>query len=273
MEIGASLARLELTASDAAAAAAFYARTFKLQVTRDGDAFSCHAPGRELRFLNGDGGQLHRVSLRFASPSSFDAYRQALIAQSIETVDHADGAFSVRDPEGRLVQFLCPAMAPSHDEPGCAEQSARLQHFAVRTPDLDALLDFYVNTLHFTLSDRVLSDEGVVTAAFLRTDEEHHVMAIFRAPMSRFDHFSCETPDWTQLRDWADHMASVGVDLAWGIGRHGPGNDTFFMVRDADGNMGEVSSDLERCVPGRTVGQWKHCPQTLNQWGVAIMRC
>jgi catechol 2,3-dioxygenase-like lactoylglutathione lyase family enzyme len=272
MEIGASLAQLELTASDAAAAAEFYARTFRLQVAREGEAFSCRAPGRELRFLNGEGGQLYRVSLRFESPERFEAYRQALVAQGIETVDGVDDAFSVRDPEGRLVRFLAPGASPDTE---CAqgEPSARLQHFAVRTPGLDALLDFYVNTLHFMLSDRVLNEEGVVTAAFLRTDEEHHVMAIFRAPMVRFDHFSCETQDWNQLRDWADHMAAVGVDLAWGIGRHGPGNDTFFMVRDADGNMGEISSDLERCAPGRPQGVWKHRPQTLNRWGVALMRC
>jgi catechol 2,3-dioxygenase len=272
MEIGASLARLELTARDAAAAAEFYARTFKLQVTREGETYSCRAPGRELGFVNGEGGQLHRVSMRFATQAKFDAYRQALIAQGIETLDHAHDAFSVRDPEGRLVRFLAPAASPDVAL-SQGDSSTRLQHFAVRTPELDALLDFYVNTLHFTLSDRVLNDDGVVTAAFLRTDEEHHVMAIFRAPMVRFDHFSCETQDWEQLRDWADHMAAVGVDLAWGVGRHGPGNDTFFMVRDADGNMGEISSDLERCAPGRPVGEWKHRPQTLNQWGVAIMRC
>jgi hypothetical protein len=67
-------------------------------------------------------------------------------------------------------------------------------------------------------------------------------------------------------------MAEVGVDLAWGIGRHGPGNDTFLMVKDMDGNLGEISSDLEVCAPGRPAGEWPHRPQTLNQWGVAIMR-
>jgi catechol 2,3-dioxygenase-like lactoylglutathione lyase family enzyme len=272
MEIGASLARLELTASNAAAAAAFYARTFKLQVTREGETFSCRASGRELQIHAGEAGQLLGVSLQFASQARFEAYRQALVVQGIETLDHAEDAFSVRDPERRQLRFLAPA-ASADTESARGEPSARLQHFAVRTPALDALLDFYVNTLQFTLSDRVLNDEGVVMAAFLRTDEEHHVMAIFRAPMVRFDHFSCETQDWSQLRDWADHMAAVGVDLAWGIGRHGPGNDTFFMVRDADGNMGEISSDLERCMSERPVGEWQHRPQTLNQWGVAIMRC
>ena len=97
-------------------------------------------------------------------------------------------------------------------------------------------------------------------------------MALFRAAEVRFDHFSCEVKGWPDLRDWADHMARVGVDLAWGVGRHGPGNDTFLMVRDMDGNMGEISSDLEVCAPDRPAGVWPHRPQTLNRWGVAIMR-
>ena len=108
---------------------------------------------------------------------------------------------------------------------------------------------------------------GRLTAAFLRTDAEHHSLALFRAPEGRFDHFSCEAPGWQQLRDWADHMAGIGTDLAWGIGRHGPGNDTFLMVRDQDGNMAEISSDLEVCSPGRPAGVWPHRPQTLNQLG------
>jgi catechol 2,3-dioxygenase-like lactoylglutathione lyase family enzyme len=149
---------------------------------------------------------------------------------------------------------------------------ARLQHFALRSPSPARLLEFYVGQLGFVLSDRVLDAAGELTAAFLRTDAEHHSLALFRAPESRFDHFSCEAPGWQQLREWADHMAGTGTDLAWGIGRHGPGNDTFLMVRDEDGNMAEISSDLEVCLPGRPAGVWPHRPQTLNQWGVAIMR-
>jgi hypothetical protein len=44
------------------------------------------------------------------------------------------------------------------------------------------------------------------------------------------------------------------------------------MVKDPDGNLAEVSSDLETCAPGRPIGIWPHRPQTLNQWGVALMR-
>jgi catechol 2,3-dioxygenase-like lactoylglutathione lyase family enzyme len=152
------------------------------------------------------------------------------------------------------------------------EPPARLQHYAVRTPTPQTLLDFYANSLGFSISDLVRNQAGELTAGFLRSDAEHHSLAIFGAAERRFDHFSCETGDWLSLRDWADLMGRRSSPLVWGVGRHGPGNDTFFMVMDPDGNLAEISSDLEQCAPERAVGIWDHRMETLNQWGVAIMR-
>jgi catechol 2,3-dioxygenase len=270
MEIGASLAQLELSSSDPQALSAFYASTFRLGTARVGDAIRCSAPGRELLILPGLAGELRRASFRFHSETRFESHRLALKARGVNATEEATDRITTRDPEGRLITFVAPTKALRLD--AAEPLTARLQHFGVRTPEPAPLVDFYVDKLGFVVSDRVLDDEGNLTAAFLRTDSEHHSMAIFRAPAVRFDHFSCEAPDWEHLRDWADHMAEVGVDLAWGIGRHGPGNDTFLMVKDMDGNMGEVSSDLEVCACDRPAGVWPHRPQTLNQWGVALMR-
>ena len=272
MEIGASLAQLELFASDPPALAAFYAKTFCLDATAVGDTLDCAAPGRRLALVPGEPGQLRSAAFRFHTTAQFDAQREHLAGHGLLAAEGNDGSYTVRDPEGRLITFLPPSAVQVAAEDGGAALSARLQHFAVRTPTPQALVAFYVDRLGFVLSDRVLDETGELTAAFLRTDAEHHAMAVFRASQVRFDHFSCETRDWAHLRDWADHMAKVGVDLCWGVGRHGPGNDTFFMVRDTEGNLGEISSDLESCEPGRPAGTWPHRPQTLNQWGVALMR-
>ncbi|MCM3879724.1 MAG: hypothetical protein ND807_06430, partial [Vicinamibacterales bacterium] len=78
--------------------------------------------------------------------------------------------------------------------------------------------------------------------------------------------------NWYNLRDWADHMGARAVKLVWGIGRHGPGNDTFFMVHDPDNNLAEISSELETCAEDRPIGSWPHRMETLNKWGIAIMR-
>src|SRR5262249_48867670 len=101
---------------------------------------------------------------------------------------------------------------------------------------------------------------------------EHHVIAIFEASEYRHDHLSFETTDWTALRDWADRLSALGVPLVWGVGRHGPGNDTFFMVHDPDQNLAEISAELEVCGPERVEKLWPHEQRTLNLWGYAIMR-
>jgi hypothetical protein len=275
MEIGAHLSALDMGSSDPGGLAQFYGQTFGLVASRDAEAegYACRAPGRQITFSPGAAGQLRRATFAFATQAGFERHRDGLRTRNLAFCDEAPDHYAVRDPLGCEVAFV----APARDERGQAPSSssaleARLQHLGVRTPRPLDLVRFYVDTLGFVLSDRVLDATGDLTAAFLRTDAEHHSLAIFRAPVARFDHFSCETANWEQLRHWADHMAEVGVDLAWGIGRHGPGNDTFLMVKDFDGNMGEISCDLEVCTPERPPGQWAHCPQTLNRWGVALMR-
>jgi catechol 2,3-dioxygenase len=270
MEIGASLLRLDLFACDPERSAAFHAAAFGMTVSQEGDEQVCRAPGRELRIAAGEPGQLRRATFGFPTAEALQAYRARLLANGVELHEAGADRITVQDPNGRAISFTSePPRTPAQPT---ALPAARLQHFALRTPDAAALVAHYVERLGFTLSDRVLDAEGDLTAAFLRTDSEHHSLAIFRSPVARFDHFSCEADDWQSLRDWADHMSHVGIDLAWGIGRHGPGNDTFLMVRDPDGNMGEISCDLEVCEADRPVGVWPHRPQTLNRWGLALMR-
>jgi catechol 2,3-dioxygenase-like lactoylglutathione lyase family enzyme len=270
MPIGASLACIELSSADPQALADFYCRTYGMEMAIDGDLLILRAPQREFRLRRGAPNQLVSASYRFATTEACQAHRRLLANNDVQATELDGGGHAVTDPEGRRIQFLPPA-ADTALTAGNA-RVAKLQHIGVRTTAPQALLNFYVNKLGFTLSDRVLNEDGDLTAAFARTDDEHHSLAIFRAPEIRFDHFSCETTGWMTLRVWADHMASVQVPLAWGVGRHGPGDDTFFMVKDPEGNLAEISSDLEVCANERPVGVWPHSPLTLNQWGVAIMR-
>jgi catechol 2,3-dioxygenase-like lactoylglutathione lyase family enzyme len=273
VEIGARLAALDILSGDPAGLARFYGQTFGLVARQDGAAFECLAPQRRITFRPGQAGQLDRMAFVFSTRAEFERHRDALRSRELACCDQGPDHHAVLDPLGCRVEFLAPSAAGDADAASASGPlPARLQHLGVRAPRPLELVRFYVDMLGFVLSDRVLDAQGDLTAAFLRTDAEHHCLAIFRAPVARFDHFSCETTDWEHLRHWADHMAEVGVDLAWGIGRHGPGNDTFLMVKDVDGNMGEVSCDLEVCAPERPAGQWAHRPQTLNRWGVALMR-
>ncbi len=274
MTINAILKRLVLTTPQPQPMAEFYQRAFGYRPAQVGADQHCEAQDRSLWLRNGPGNQLAEAHFMFPHTDAFASYEDRLASAGVPyAIDSRSQSIAATDPEGRTLRFfVSTANAGSHEAAVGSPPPARIQHFALRSPDIPRLLRFYVEGLGFVVSDLVLDAEGAITAAFLRTDAEHHSLALFRAATPLFDHFSCEAPDWTALRDWADHMGRNAIEVVWGIGRHGPGNDTFFMVRDPDGNLAEISSDLEVCAEDRPAGQWPHQMTTLNLWGLAIMR-
>jgi len=247
-------------------------------------AFSAMAPGRQVMASKGAANQLHYFLYNLETQAAW-----ANFVQRTAQVPKADvsaftelpaNALAFRDPDGHCVVFaradvdaneidtdVLPAASNAKALP-----PAITQHLGIRTPNIDAMAIFYSEVLGFVVSDRVHDDQGQLRACFLRTSELHHALALFGAPVSCFDHQSFEAPDWESLKNWADHMGYLRQEIVWGVGRHGPGNDVFFMVRDPDGNLAEISSEIEVCTPDRPMGIWKHEERTLNLWGKAIMR-
>jgi len=195
--------------------------------------------------------------------------RQVPILPSPTPLFAAD-AFAVVDPDGRQIAFGRPVTTElAAWRPGLA---GRLQHVVVASTDVGAMLSFYRDVLGLVVSDRVLDDEGALTAVFLRSDSEHHSFAVFRAPESRPDHHAYETNGWNDLRDWSDHFARWRVPIWWGPGRHGPGNNLFVMIEDPDGHKVELSAELAMMPRHIASRDWKHEQRTLNLWGQAWMR-
>lgn len=270
MTLGAVVERLVLSSPLVNEVSDFYQTTFGYEVEAVGDERRCSASHRSIWFRPGQANQLLEAHYRFDELGPYKDFVRHLELQHWFEGKPGESEVALHDPDGRLLRFRFGKAAVTTNKSSLPY--ARLQHYAVRSPRPQILADFYSKELGFTVSDYVRDAEGNLGAIFLRTNAEHHVLAIFRSSESRFDHFSCETHSWDELRAWADHMADVRVPMAWGIGRHGPGNDTFFMVRDTDGNLAEISSDLEVCAEDRPAGLWPHEPHTLNLWGSAIMR-
>lgn len=250
-ELGAALDHVCLLSPRPEILARFIENAYAMRCTPDGGDWRCTAPGRTLLVREGKANAVACVAFAFD-----DAERLARL-----------GAGEHVDPDGNRIVFK------RREGSGAADEAlpARLQHLAFRTPRLDEMVAFY-ESIGFLVSDRVKDEEGVLRACFLRTDAEHHALALFRAAEARFDHLSCETRDIASVVAWADRMASAGIAIHWGIGRHGPGNDVFFMVKDPDGNLLEISAEIEQCAAARPAGTWRHEQRTLNLWGTAIMR-
>jgi catechol 2,3-dioxygenase-like lactoylglutathione lyase family enzyme len=276
MEIGARLHHLQLLSADVDRCADFYSRAYNMRVHALGPMRICTALDRHLIVAPGATNRIGFASFGLASGSDFANYRQQVESRipvaPAQSPLFQSGAFLVNDPDGNAIEFGIPVAVAPEDLKYSGPLPARLQHFALRSSEPSRLIPFYRDDLGFVVSDRVYDDTGRVRACFLRTDSEHHALAIFQAAEARHDHLSFETTDWTMLREWADHMSRLRVPIAWGVGRHGPGNDTFFMIRDPDGNLAEISTELEVCAPARAEGRWPHEEHTLNLWGSAIMR-
>lgn len=272
-ELQAALCTISLRSPNPLAMAQFYSRTYGMSLESVDGGFACRGPSREVQITSGQINQLGFAQFTLHSETSWQVFQQR--AKQLETHDLPANcpkhAIALRDPDGNLIVFAAPITA-AIQEGEVVLPPATLQHFALRTPNVLEMLDFYVEKVGFVLSDAVRDPEGQLRACFLRSDSLHHALALFFAPASCFDHQSFEAPDWTSMKTWGDHMASLREPIVWGIGRHGPGNDVFFMVRDPDGNLAEISSEIEHCEPGRLAGEWAHEERTLNLWGKAILR-
>lgn len=274
MEIQASLQCIHLFSPQPQALAEFYSRTYGMALTQSGEDFVCTGPGRSVAVSPGLANQLRYAHFGLHSAdawTAFTARTQDLPGEAAPERLAAQGpALAFRDPDGNLMVFT--ASANAHNVASDAPSPATSQHFAVRTTRVAEMQAFYRDRLGFVVSDEVRDDAGELRACFLRTDPLHHALALFGAPITCFDHQSFEAPGWDDMKAWGDRMAALRVPIVWGIGRHGPGDDVFFMVRDPDNNLAEISAEIEVCTPERPTGQWPHEERTLNVWGKAIMR-
>lgn len=276
MRPGAYLHHIQLRSPDPARMARFYADTLdmKAQQLTDG-TWLCEGPARLVSFCEGDAG-LDRIGFACHDAESLAEFRRRVAVAGIAVEEPGtgmlgDGAFAVRDPHGNRVVFgLAPKRALT--DPAPVERTLRgpLQHITLIARDIEAIEAFYADVLGFLISDRVM-DGDHLTTSFLRSNHEHHTLACFRGSRDGVDHHSYEAAEWDTLRDWADHFARRDIQLSWGPGRHGPGNNLFIFIHDPDGNWIELSAELE-VIHDRVTKSWPHHPRTLNLWGEARMR-
>ena len=273
----AHLHHVQINSPDPKALAEFYAKAMDFEASKlDTDLWLCRAKDRNLLIgKKSDDRVLAYGAYQFENEAGLVALKERLARSKVEVVspppnlfdDHAVG---VIDPDCNLMVFGHASTFASSNNKGLA--NTRLQHLVIATDESKPMVEFYRNIVGFVMSDEVWDGEGGLTSAFLRADQEHHCFAIFLAPEKRLDHLCFETDSWNDIRDWADRITQMGIEIQWGPGRHGPGNNLFFFLNDPDGNWIELSAELEVKKPGDLPGQWKHEPRTLNLWGMAKMR-
>lgn len=265
------LHHIHLSSPDPQRLAAFYGATMEMDVTRRDGVFLLSGPGRRLIVSEGPVNKLGHGAFACRDREGLDELKATAEAKGLspKIVDSPimRHAFSVTDPDGNTIFFGLAAPEPE------ARRGRRgpTQHLTLATRNVQAIEDFYSDKLGFAVSDRVRKATGEISTCFMRSNHEHHTLACFLADRTGIDHHSYEAGEWNVIRDWADHFATQKIQLMWGPGRHGPGNNLFIFIVDPDGNWIEVSAELE-VVHDRPPKEWLHEEHTLNLWGNAILR-
>ena len=281
----AQLDHLRLNSDDPAMLAGFYATALGFHMSDFVDGtYLLQGPGRRLVVGIGKPGERPYHGYRVQGRSQLGDIRDFVQGQGLNTepspstIFEAD-AVAVRDPDGWLNVFGVPrGDLPSQkavNRRSAIALPGRLQHVVVATNNIELMMRYYEETLGYVASDYCstdVEDPETRKVAFYRTDPEHHSFAVFGASEIRCDHHAYETTCWNDIRDWADHMASLNLKLWWGPGRHGPGNNLFFMIKDPHGSQVEISAELEVMPREMAARVWPLGERSLNLWGPGWIR-
>lgn len=186
---------------------------------------------------------------------------------------------NVQDAEGNSLQLcVVDAARPPAARAAAGIVPNKIGHIAARTRSAAAVTDFYESALGFRWSDW-MGDFFV----FLRCNTDHHTVNFVNASRpGQLHHFAFEVGDRAVLLSACDTLASHGVQLIWGPGRHGVGHNMFTYHPDPDGNVVELFCDLDR-IASEDLGyfeprpwhednpqrpkHWVPDPSSANQWG------
>jgi catechol 2,3-dioxygenase len=157
----------------------------------------------------------------------------------------------------------------------------RLGHLVLKVRDIHASVAFYRDVVGLKVSDWI--DDRMV---FMRCGEDHHDLGLLQAPTdgdtdaagdnnssgqggSSLEHFSYRVETVGEIMQITEMLLARGIEIDRGPGRHGPGENTFIVFRDPDGNNVEFYSDMQQIDRAAT-----HEPrvwdgsvlETFDQW-------
>ena len=123
---------------------------------------------------------------------------------------------------------------------------------------------FYRDVVGLSVSDWI--DDRMV---FMRAGTDHHDLALLQLPadapplpagaLSCLEHFSYRVETVEEIMAITAMLQARGIEIDRGPGKHGPGENTFIVFRDPDGNNVEFYSDMQQIDPAG-----EHRPQVWD---------
>jgi catechol-2,3-dioxygenase len=275
-----AVSHIGLRVPDVAATAEFYGRILGLVPAGDlpdgGQRLGWGAGHHVLDLLPGPSG-LDHIAFEVRDPDGLAALEKrlreaghAVAALDPGHLDHAVGearGLVCTDPDGNSVQFHTPVRREGERTADSARRPLRYQHVTLSTTDVAAMVAFYVGVGGFRISDQLADGRF----AWLRSDRDHHTLAVVETGRAGgIDHYSFDLAEWADFKSWCDRLTDEEVDVTWGPGRHGPGNNLFVFFDDPAGNHVELSAEMEKFHDDRVEyapRRWEPVPSSVNLWG------
>jgi catechol 2,3-dioxygenase len=216
--------------------------------------------GFEVRDAQGMAGIKDRLS---SASIAFDPLETSFI----DSAEGSTDGIAVSDPDGNTVHFHSAVKRQGENAADPGRRPIKFQHTTIGTDDVEPMMNFFVNTVGFRMSDQLADGRF----CWLRSDRDHHTLAIVNVgKRGDIDHYSYDLAEWEDFKAWCDRLTELDVVVQWGPGRHGPGNNLFVFFDDPAGNHIELSAEMEKFHDDRVIyvpRRWTPAPQTVNLWG------
>ena len=268
------LHHLEIQSNNPDNLAKFYSTAMNMQINKiTNQKIICNGPSRKIIITQGHNKTLSYAGMVCRSEKNLIGFRKFLVMNQVSIKQfkseiYKTGSFSIQDPDDNIICF---GVLNDNEKLYSEGINGPLQHLTFTSENVEAFQNFYEKKLGFDVTDRVVKSDGKLATCFTTSNHEHHTIACFKSVKKGMDHHSYEAGEWNHIKTWCDHLASHDIQLMWGPGRHGPGNNLFIFIEDIDGNWIEISAELET-VHGRPTKNWPQSERTLNLWGKAILR-
>lgn len=271
-----ALRSVELAVPDLPAAERFYTAVWGLfPAAREPGRVWLRATGddRHVLRLEQGGPAIRSVTFRARDAAALDAVLAraeaagaALFAPPAPLDEPGGGtAAMLRSPQGFVLRLVAgdqrrAADAPERDRPD------RLTHVNLNCTDVDDAARFFEQGLGFRLADRSK------LMAFERCNSDHHAVVLAEAPVNGLNHVAFNMPEWESVMLAAGRVVDAGFPIAWGPGRHGPGNNVFAYFIDPFGIVIEYTAEVEQVGEdhvARGPEFWVWPPGRTDRWGIA----
>ena len=237
---------------------------------------SCNQRHHELVLIEGPEVGIDHTALQVDDAATLDQARARIVAAGFELLTNraaeagTAGSFRFVGPDGHVFEMF---HGMAHDTQltyaHIGVRPRKFAHVTLKTPDLDAMESFLVDTLGMGLSDSVNAEGIGRVMAWYHCNNDHHGIGVVLGDPC-LHHYAFELEGWSSLGALADQLLVQGHTFLAGPGRHGAGNNLFTYFADPSGAVVEYMADIDTIddESGWKPGVWAaEDPATFNKWG------